>query len=479
MEDTHIIVQLTDQPESIPDMNLFGVFDGHGGAEVAMFVRDNIKSTLLELESFKDERYEDALKECFMELDKKLKEKEEVHKQLLKYAEQEKEKEDKYLEESIPKDISKEDKEQLIIFKSIFDPRNLEDCNIAMFSGTTACVALVIRDQIYIANAGDSKCIVISSDKHEFKETILHSPKNEEEKKRIEQAEGTVDATGRINGVLGVSRSIGDLEYKQNDWLKPEDQMISAMPDIYTYKVKETDYIVIACDGVWNSKHPKDMTDDILKNWGEECENKFSEKISNLFEMILNDQQLLKEKKNMDNMTMLVVKLNKKYKEKEYEPRPKKTDKKGKNVKDKKAPAKVEEKKTEEVPKKEEKKPEEEIQKTEDKKKEEPPKEEPPKEEPPKEEPPKEEPPKEEPPKEEPPKEEPPKEEPPKEEPPKEEPPKEEPPKEEPPKEEPPKEEPPKEEPPKEEPPKEEPPKEEPPKEEPQPEEKKDELSAP
>ena len=460
MEDTHIIVQLTDQPESIPDMNLFGIFDGHGGAEVAMFVRDNIKSTLLELESFKDERYEDALKECFMELDKKLKEKEEVHKQLLKYAEQEKEKEDKYLEESIPKDISKEDKEQLIIFKSIFDPRNLEDCNIAMFSGTTACVALVIRDQIYIANAGDSKCIVISSDKHEFKETILHSPKNEEEKKRIEQAEGTVDATGRINGVLGVSRSIGDLEYKQNDWLKPEDQMISAMPDIYTYKVKETDYIVIACDGVWNSKHPKDMTDDILKNWGEECENKFSEKITNLFEMILSDQQLLKEKKNMDNMTMLVVKLNKKYKEKEYEPRPKKTDKKGKNIKDKKAPAKVEEKKTEEVPKKEEKKPEEEIQKTEDKKKEEVP-------------------PKEEPPKEEPPKEEPPKEEPPKEEPPKEEPPKEEPPKEEPPKEEPPKEEPPKEELPKEEPPKEEPPKEEPPKEEPQPEEKKDEPSAP
>lgn len=43
---------------------------------------------------------------------------------------------------------------------------------------------------------------------------------------------------GRVNENLNLSRAIGDLEYKRNPDLKPEEQIISADPDI---KVQEID----------------------------------------------------------------------------------------------------------------------------------------------------------------------------------------------------------------------------------------------
>ena len=316
MEDTYVInLSLTNQP----DMNLFGVFHGVGGAEVAMFVRDNITSTLIELESFKEEQYEDALKECFMLLDNKLKENEYVRKKLLNYGQQEIFKENKYLQNQLPQDITQDEKEQLVILKTIFDPRNLTDANIAMFSGTTACVVLIVKDYIYIANVGDSKCILFNIDNKEIKETKEHLPNNENEKERIKQAEGMVNADNKINNTLGVSRLIGFLEYKQVDWLKQEDQMISAMPDVYTYNIKEYDYIIIATNGVWCWRDKNEISGDIIK-WDKNGEI-YSDKIKEMFKKILDEQKECINKKNVNNMTMIVVKLNEMYKEKKYEKR--------------------------------------------------------------------------------------------------------------------------------------------------------------
>ena len=316
MEDTYVInLSLTNQP----DMNLFGVFHGVGGAEVAMFVRDNITSTLIELESFKEEQYEDALKECFMLLDNKLKENEYVRKKLLNYGQQEIFKENKYLQNQLPQDITQDEKEQLVILKTIFDPRNLTDANIAMFSGTTACVVLIVKDYIYIANVGDSKCILFNIDNKEIKETKEHLPNNENEKERIKQAEGMVNADNKINNTLGVSRLIGFLEYKQVDWLKQEDQMISAMPDVYTYNIKEYDYIIIATNGVWCWRDKNEISGDIIK-WDKNGEI-YSDKIKEMFKKILDEQKECINKKNVNNMTMIVVKLNEMYKVKKYEKR--------------------------------------------------------------------------------------------------------------------------------------------------------------
>ena len=51
------------------------------------------------------------------------------------------------------------------------------------------------------------------------------------EKSRIEKAGGFV-TDGRVNGNLNLSRAMGDLEYKKDLKLKPEEQLITVIPDI-------------------------------------------------------------------------------------------------------------------------------------------------------------------------------------------------------------------------------------------------------
>ena len=52
-----------------------------------------------------------------------------------------------------------------------------------------------------------------------------------QKKKRIYKADGWV-SEGRVKGNLNLTRGFGDLEYKQNKNLKPEEQMITANSDI-------------------------------------------------------------------------------------------------------------------------------------------------------------------------------------------------------------------------------------------------------
>jgi serine/threonine protein phosphatase PrpC len=53
-------------------------------------------------------------------------------------------------------------------------------------------------------------------------------------------------------GNLNLSRSLGDLEYKQNKKLKAEEQMITAFPEIIEENISDADFIFIGCDGVWD-----------------------------------------------------------------------------------------------------------------------------------------------------------------------------------------------------------------------------------
>ena len=59
-----------------------------------------------------------------------------------------------------------------------------------------------------------------------------HKPLSDGEMLRIQQSGGFVNHFGRINGNLNVSRSIGDLKYKQAANILPSKQMITADPDI-------------------------------------------------------------------------------------------------------------------------------------------------------------------------------------------------------------------------------------------------------
>ena len=118
-------------------------------------------------------------------------------------------------------------------------------------SGCTACVAFVHGANLFVANAGDSRCVVCR-DGVAVDMSIDHKPEDEAERIRIEKAGGQVTADGRVNGGLNLSRALGDHTYKENADLPLKEQMISPEPDVKKLELTEKDeFFVVACDGIW------------------------------------------------------------------------------------------------------------------------------------------------------------------------------------------------------------------------------------
>ena len=82
-------------------------------------------------------------------------------------------------------------------------------------SGCTAVVALIRGTKLFVANAGDSRCIVCRDGKA-IEMSADHKPEDQPEMARIEKAGGRVTPDGRVNGGLNLSRAIGDHAYKAN-----------------------------------------------------------------------------------------------------------------------------------------------------------------------------------------------------------------------------------------------------------------------
>ena len=104
--------------------------------------------------------------------------------------------------------------------------------DIASFTGCTACVCIIDNKakKIYFANAGDSR-VILCKNGTAYRMSIDHKPELELEKNRIIKANGWINE-GRINGNLNLSRGFGDLEYKSNNLLPPQEQIITAYPDV-------------------------------------------------------------------------------------------------------------------------------------------------------------------------------------------------------------------------------------------------------
>lgn len=80
-------------------------------------------------------------------------------------------------------------------------------------SGCTAVVAVLNGRDLYVANAGDSRCVVCRNGKA-IEMSLDHKPEDDEESARILKAGGRVTLDGRVNGGLNLSRAIGDHAYK-------------------------------------------------------------------------------------------------------------------------------------------------------------------------------------------------------------------------------------------------------------------------
>ena len=91
-----------------------------------------------------------------------------------------------------------------------------------------------------------------------------------------------------ILGNLNLSRSLGDLEYKQNKRLPPEDQMITANPDVVIETLSDDcDFMIIACDGVWDCKTNQEACDFVSERLKKNPNAKLSKIIEELLDEIL------------------------------------------------------------------------------------------------------------------------------------------------------------------------------------------------
>ncbi|XP_053722725.1 protein phosphatase 1G isoform X1 [Synchiropus splendidus] len=176
-------------------------------------------------------------------------------------------------------------------------------------SGTTAVVALIRGKQLIVANAGDSRCVVSEKGKA-VDMSYDHKPEDEVELTRIKNAGGKVTMDGRVNGGLNLSRAIGDHIYKRNKTLPPEEQMISAMPDVKVLTLNDDhDFMVIACDGIWNVLSSQEVIDFISERIKPD-QSGHTRALSNIVEELL-DHCLAPDTSGdgtgCDNMTCIIV----------------------------------------------------------------------------------------------------------------------------------------------------------------------------
>eukprot|EP01039_Chlorochromonas_danica_P011095 gene11094-12358_t len=182
-------------------------------------------------------------------------------------------------------------------------------------AGCTAVVALVVDNKLIVANAGDSRgvlcrkgeAVALSED---------HKPQQARELTRIQAAGGFVSFAGRVNGNLNLSRSLGDLKYKQNKSVPPEGQMITAEPDIAVIDLCADDqFFILACDGVWDCLTNQQACDFVSTRLASDMP--FNTIIEQILHSCLADEPRRSEGIGADNMTCLIVDLRGRFKSKE------------------------------------------------------------------------------------------------------------------------------------------------------------------
>ena len=91
--------------------------------------------------------------------------------------------------------------------------------SLAFCTGCTSCVVLITQTQVICANSGDSRAVIGYKDGKLKELSFDHKPENPGETKRVQAGGGFIE-DGRVQGVIAVSRALGDWEYKNPGLLK-------------------------------------------------------------------------------------------------------------------------------------------------------------------------------------------------------------------------------------------------------------------
>lgn len=190
--------------------HFFGVYDGHGGLQVANYCRERVHLALAEeIECVRDHLSNGNLMDGCQELWRK----------------------------AFTKCFVKVDAE--VSGKFSTEPVAPETV------GSTAVVAMICSSHIVVANCGDSRAVLYRG-KEPIALSVDHKPNREDEYARIEAAGGKVIQWNghRVFGVLAMSRSIGDRYLKP--WIIPEPEVV------FVPRTREDECLVLASDGLWD-----------------------------------------------------------------------------------------------------------------------------------------------------------------------------------------------------------------------------------
>lgn len=103
-----------------------------------------------------------------------------------------------------------------------------------------------LRRVLYCANAGDARGVLCRAGKA-VRLTYDHKGSDKQEAKRITDAGGFM-MSGRVNGVLAVTRSLGDSAMKEF--------VVGAPYTTETELSDDDEFLILACDGVSLSRDP-------------------------------------------------------------------------------------------------------------------------------------------------------------------------------------------------------------------------------
>lgn len=232
------------------NINLFGIYDGHGGGKISNYLKDKI------LKYFISKKIKYPLSDTYINN----------------------------------------------VFDKIQNDLKKNYYNISYSQGST-CIIIIIykhnnKNYIHAINLGDCRAIMCSNN-IPIPLTKDHKPEWFEEKNRIEQLGGKITFDGidfRIKN-MSVSRAFGDFDAIP---------YITHKPDIFKYKISSNDkFIVIGCDGLWDVLQNHEINNFILSHTIlEKNKLKISDNRINIAKSLT---EYAIKKGSLDNVTVIIL----------------------------------------------------------------------------------------------------------------------------------------------------------------------------
>lgn len=249
-EDQHFIFSNLDGKYSDKNnINMIGVFDGHGGKLVSKYLKENLPDYFTK--KFKDNLFSKP--------------------------------------EKFSKYVNK-------VFDTLQTKLIEEHPKAVNYCGSTACLTihcinkLEKKGYLWIINIGDSRAVLNNKNGLSIQLSKDHKPNSPDERLRIEKMGGKIAFDGadwRVKD-LSLSRAFGDVDCTP---------YVTHLPQIYKYNLSSKDkFVILACDGLWDVVSNQDAVDFIQDLLNKNFKGNFSKMLC----------EYALAKGSMDNVSIII-----------------------------------------------------------------------------------------------------------------------------------------------------------------------------